>query len=113
RCPRIVPGPPPWGGGAVGADDPRPSLEGRRDADVCIVGGGYTGLWTALSLKEREPSLRVALLEAETCGAGPSGRNGGFIHGYWASLGSVLPYLGREQALALARAGEQVVPAVR
>ena len=77
------------------------------------MGGGYTGLWTALSLKEREPSLRVALLEAETCGAGPSGRNGGFIHGYWASLGSVLPYLGREQALALARAGEQVVPAVR
>jgi glycine/D-amino acid oxidase-like deaminating enzyme len=53
------------------------------------------------------------LLEAETCGAGPSGRNGGFLHGYWASLGSVLPYLGRERALALARAGEQVVPAVR
>jgi glycine/D-amino acid oxidase-like deaminating enzyme len=53
------------------------------------------------------------LFEAETCGAGPSGRNGGFLHGYWASLGSVLPYLGRERALALAHAGEQVVPAVR
>jgi len=64
-------------------------------------------------LKEREPSLRVALLEAETCGAGPSGRNGGFLHGYWASLASILPYLGRERALALARAGERVVPAVR
>jgi glycine/D-amino acid oxidase-like deaminating enzyme len=83
------------------------------DADVCIVGGGYTGLWTALALKEREPSLQVALLEAETCGAGPSGRNGGFLHGYWASLGYVLPYLGRERALALARAGERIVPAVR
>jgi glycine/D-amino acid oxidase-like deaminating enzyme len=64
-------------------------------------------------LKEREPSLRVALLEAETCGAGPSGRNGGFLHGYWASLASILPSLGREGAVALARAGEQVVPAVR
>jgi glycine/D-amino acid oxidase-like deaminating enzyme len=64
-------------------------------------------------LKERDSSLRVALLEAETCGAGPSGRNGGFLHGYWASLASILPYLGRERALALARAGERVVPAVR
>jgi glycine/D-amino acid oxidase-like deaminating enzyme len=80
---------------------------------VCIVGGGYTGLWTALALKDREPSLRVALLEAETCGAGPSGRNGGFLHGYWASLASTLPYLGRERAVALARAGERIVPAVR
>jgi glycine/D-amino acid oxidase-like deaminating enzyme len=80
---------------------------------VCIVGGGYTGLWTALSLKERNPSVHVALVEAETCGAGPSGRNGGFLHGYWASIASVLPYLGRERALALARAGEQIVPGVR
>jgi glycine/D-amino acid oxidase-like deaminating enzyme len=64
-------------------------------------------------LKEREPSLQVALLEAETSGNGPSGRNGGFIHGYWASLASVLPYLGRERALALARAGDRIVPAVR
>ena len=55
----------------------------------------------------------MALLEAETCGAGPSGRNGGFLHGYWASIGSVLSYLGRERALALARAGERIVPAVR
>jgi glycine/D-amino acid oxidase-like deaminating enzyme len=57
--------------------------------------------------------LRIALLEAETCGAGPSGRNGGFLHGYWASLASTVPYLGRERALALARAGERIVPAVR
>jgi glycine/D-amino acid oxidase-like deaminating enzyme len=82
-------------------------------ADVCIVGGGYTGLWTALALKEREPALRVVVLEAETCGAGPSGRNGGFLHGYWASLADLLPLLGREGALELARAGEQIVPAVR
>jgi glycine/D-amino acid oxidase-like deaminating enzyme len=82
-------------------------------ADVCIVGGGYTGLWTALALKEREPSLRVVLVEAEVCGAGPSGRNGGFLHGYWESLADLVPLLGRERALELARAGDGIVPAVR
>jgi glycine/D-amino acid oxidase-like deaminating enzyme len=80
---------------------------------VCVVGGGYTGLWTALSLKEREPSAQVVLLEADVCGAGPSGRNGGFLHGYWASLAELVPLLGREDALALARAGERIIPAVR
>jgi glycine/D-amino acid oxidase-like deaminating enzyme len=43
-------------------------------------------LWTALALKERDPSLQVVLVEAEVCGAGPSGRNGGFLHGYWAGF---------------------------
>jgi glycine/D-amino acid oxidase-like deaminating enzyme len=78
-----------------------------------VVGGGYTGLWTALTLKRREPALSVVVLEAETCGAGPSGRNGGFLHGYWASLAELVPLLGRERALELARAGEQIIPAVR
>ena len=64
-------------------------------------------------MKEREPALRVVLVEAETCGAGPSGRNGGFLHGYWASLADLVPLLGQEQALELARAGEGIVPAVR
>jgi glycine/D-amino acid oxidase-like deaminating enzyme len=80
---------------------------------VCVIGGGYTGLWTALALKEREPSARVVLLEAATCGSGPSGRNGGFVHGYWASLAELVPLLGRDGALQLARAGERIVPAVR
>jgi glycine/D-amino acid oxidase-like deaminating enzyme len=80
---------------------------------VCVVGGGYTGLWTALALKEREPSARVVVVEAATCGSGPSGRNGGFIHGYWASLADLVSLLGRDSALELARAGERIVPAVR
>ncbi len=104
---------PPWWWDEAGADEPARTLEGDVTADVCIIGGGYTGLWTALALKEREPSARVVLLEAATCGAGPSGRNGGFVHGYWASLGELVPLLGRESALALARAGERIVPAVR
>ncbi|HWM12998.1 MAG TPA: FAD-dependent oxidoreductase, partial [Gaiellaceae bacterium] len=45
-------------------------------ADVCIVGGGYTGLWTALRVNELEPAASVVLLEADVCGGGPSGRNG-------------------------------------
>jgi glycine/D-amino acid oxidase-like deaminating enzyme len=104
---------PPWWWDEAGADEVAPALEGDVSADVCIVGGGYTGLWTALALKEREPSLQVVLLEADVCGAGPSGRNGGFLHGYWASLGELLSLLGRERALELARAGERIVPAVR
>jgi glycine/D-amino acid oxidase-like deaminating enzyme len=104
---------PPWWWDEAGAEEPARTLEGDVTADVCITGGGYTGLWTALALKEREPAARVVLLEAATCGAGPSGRNGGFVHGYWASLGELVPLLGREQALELARAGERIVPAVR
>ena len=92
---------------------PAPALDGDATADVAIVGGGYTGLWTALALRERDPNLRVTLVEAEICGAGPSGRNGGFCHGYWAALSSVLPVLGEEDALRLCRAGERIVPAVR
>jgi glycine/D-amino acid oxidase-like deaminating enzyme len=53
------------------------------------------------------------LLEAATCGTGPSGRNGGFVHGYWASFAELVSLLGRDDALELARAGERIVPAVR
>jgi glycine/D-amino acid oxidase-like deaminating enzyme len=90
-----------------------PALSGDATADVAIVGGGYTGLWTALALRERDPELRVTVLEAEICGAGPSGRNGGFIHGYWAALPSLVPLLGEEQALRLIRAADRIVPGVR
>jgi len=49
------------------------------DVDVCIVGGGYTGLWTARELKRRDPSLRIAVVEKTICGFGASGRNGGWV----------------------------------
>ncbi len=111
--PSVAPRLPPWWLDEAGSDELAPSLEAGVTRDVCIVGGGYTGLWTALALKEREPSLQIVVLEAETCGAGPSGRNGGFLHGYWAALAGLVPLLGRERALELARAGERIVPAVR
>lgn len=103
----------PWWLDEAGPFPAAPPLEDEVAADVCVVGGGFTGLWTALALKAREPSLGVVILEAETCGAGPSGRNGGFLHGYWASLGETLPLLGRGGALELARAAERIIPAVR
>ncbi|MDX6437040.1 MAG: hypothetical protein QOK34_1874, partial [Gaiellaceae bacterium] len=109
-APSVAPRLPPWWLDEAGPEEATTSLEGDVTADVCIVGGGYTGLWTALALKEREPSLAIVLLEAQTCGAGPSGRNGGFLHGYWAALASLVPLLGRERALELARAGERIVP---
>ncbi len=59
--------------------DPHAPLDESVDADLCIVGGGYTGLWAALYAKSLDPSRDVVLLEATRCGAGASGRNGGFL----------------------------------
>ena len=58
---------------------PRPSLEGVVHADLCIVGGGFTGLWAAIAAKRWDPSREVVIMEAETVGYGASGRNGGFV----------------------------------
>jgi glycine/D-amino acid oxidase-like deaminating enzyme len=55
---------------------PRAPLDGSASADVAILGGGYTGLWTAYYLLRQQPDLRVAVVEGEICGFGASGRNG-------------------------------------
>ena len=62
---------------------PRVRAPLRQDAkvDVAIIGAGYTGLWTAYYLKRQNPSLSVAIVEAETAGYGASGRNGGWLKG--------------------------------
>ena len=88
-------------------------LAGPLEVDVAIVGGGYTGLWTALALRERDPSLNVALVEAHEIGDGPSGRNGGFLHGYWSSIATLRSVLGDGAALQLAHASGRIVPSVR
>jgi glycine/D-amino acid oxidase-like deaminating enzyme len=58
--------------------EPRPSLTGPADADVAIVGAGYTGLWTAYYLQSARPDLRIVIIEREVAGFGASGRNGGW-----------------------------------
>jgi len=69
-----------WLDGFPGELEPRPSLTGPADADVVIVGAGFTGLWTAYYLKKADPHLRVVVLEREIAGFGASGRNGGWCH---------------------------------
>lgn len=80
---------------------PRPPLAGDATVDVAVVGAGFTGLWTAHYLAEADPSLRIAVLEAETVGYGASGRNGGWCSALFpASLDSLCGLAGREAALA-------------
>ena len=64
-----------------GVDEPEsnPTLVRTESCDLCVVGGGYTGLWTAIIAKERDPSRDVVLVDAATCGAAASSRNGGFM----------------------------------
>ena len=63
------------------ADEPdsNPTLVRTESCDLCIVGGGYTGLWTAIIAKERDPSRDVILIDAHEVGSAASGRNGGFM----------------------------------
>lgn len=86
-----------------------PSLFGDVTADVAIIGGGYTGLWTAYFLTEAAPRMRIVLLEADICGGGPSGRNGGFLHGWWESLPYLVERYGQRHGLEIARASDEVV----
>ena len=83
------------------AGEPCPPLSGDTTADVVILGGGYTGMWTAWFLKEREPDVDVVLLEADICGGGPSGRNGGFCDGWWGHIGDMVKTYGEADAIEL------------
>ena len=66
---------------SLGPPPARPPLDGSVDADVCIVGAGYTGLWTARALAAADPGLRIVVVEAAHVGFGASGRNGGWLSG--------------------------------
>ncbi|HEX5641352.1 MAG TPA: FAD-binding oxidoreductase [Thermoleophilia bacterium] len=86
-----------------------PALTGDTTADVCVVGGGFAGLWAAYELGERDPSLDIAVLEADIVGAGGSGANGGFFSPSWAQLSSLCASLGEEGGVAYAAALAAVV----
>jgi glycine/D-amino acid oxidase-like deaminating enzyme len=96
----------------AGGQDPLPPLEGDVGADAVVIGGGYTGLWTAWWITEHAPDARVVVLEAESCGAGPSGRNAGFVNSMWFSLPAMRSRFGDAAALAVARAARDSVGAI-
>ncbi|HXY89223.1 MAG TPA: FAD-dependent oxidoreductase, partial [Xanthobacteraceae bacterium] len=84
---------------------PRPALSGSETVDVAILGAGYSGLWTAYYLLQRQPSLKIAIVEKEIAGFGASGRNGSWCTAHFpTSLGAIAEHYGREQAIALYRA---------
>jgi len=88
---------------------PNSILEGEASADIVVLGGGFSGMWTAWLIREAEPEARVVLLEAGLCGHGPSGRNGGFANTMWFGLGSMRESFGDEGTLALAQAAESAI----
>ena len=90
-------------------EEDMPALDGDTRADICIIGGGFAGLWTAIRLKERDPSVDIAIVEKALCGSGASGRNGGFVLSWWAKFGSLGKICASDEAVRLARASADAV----
>jgi glycine/D-amino acid oxidase-like deaminating enzyme len=93
-----------WWLSQAGLDAPEPPLRGECGADVAIVGGGLVGLWTAIELTRRRPSLSVVVLEQDVCGGGASGRSGGQAHTWYDRLDALVAVSGPDEALRLAAA---------
>ncbi|MFD5623889.1 NAD(P)/FAD-dependent oxidoreductase [Streptomyces yangpuensis] len=98
--------------GTPAATPPRTPLTAHATADVVIVGGGYTGLWTAYYLKQAAPDLRVTVLEQKFCGYGASGRNGGWLYNGIAGRDRYAALHGRPAAQRLQQAMNETVTEV-
>jgi glycine/D-amino acid oxidase-like deaminating enzyme len=94
------------------AGEPAPPLSGDTTADVVIVGGGYTGMWSAWFIKQLDPGADVVILEQDICGGGPSGRNGGFVNSFWGGLPHLVRSYGESAAVRLCEEGESSVRAI-
>ncbi|GAA5629043.1 gamma-glutamylputrescine oxidoreductase [Brucella sp. NBRC 12953] len=89
---------------SIAADPVNAPLSGQHQCDIAIVGGGYAGLWTALRLREQDPEARITILEADFCGSGASGRNGGQVHSWFAEIDILRDLVGDEDARMLCQA---------
>jgi glycine/D-amino acid oxidase-like deaminating enzyme len=99
-----------WLHEALGRDEhDQPALAGTAGADVCIIGGGYVGLWTAHWIKRWDPACDVVVLEQDICGGGASGRNGGFVLSWWVKLPSLEKLVGSQDAVSLGRMSEAAI----
>jgi putative aminophosphonate oxidoreductase len=94
---------------AAESGDRAPALGGDTRAQLCIVGGGYTGLWTAIRARQLDPELDVVVLESDICGAGASGRNGGCALTWSTKFFTLQRLFGEAEALRLVRASEQAI----
>ena len=103
-----------WLREALALEEPTASPPLTQDvkADVVIVGGGFTGLWTAYFLTQRNPDLGIVVLEQDICGGGPSGRNGGFASGWWDELDGLVTLYGPEPAVKACRAIASSITAI-
>jgi glycine/D-amino acid oxidase-like deaminating enzyme len=101
-----------WMVEAGGVPPAQPALAADVDADVVVIGGGYTGMWTAWQVLEREPNARVVILDAAQCGTGPSGRNGGFLSSLWLSRPLMAEQYGERRARELCEASAETVKLV-
>ncbi|MGF7158757.1 putative aminophosphonate oxidoreductase [Rhodoligotrophos appendicifer] len=87
-------------------NDPPQILRENIKTDICIVGGGFTGLWAALGIKAMDPSADVVLVEADICGGGASGRNGGFMLTWAAKFLTLAKLYGGQDARRIVEMGE-------
>jgi glycine/D-amino acid oxidase-like deaminating enzyme len=94
----------------AGPAEPQPALDGSENADVVVIGGGYTGMWAAWHLLDA--GARVALLEGGICGHGPTGRNGGFCESMWLSASALRERFGDAPARTLLEASSEAVSAI-
>ena len=84
-------------------------LEHNITSDICIVGGGFTGLWTALKIKEKNSSIDITIIEKDLCGSGASGRNGGCMIPQSTKFTAMKKIIGIEDAKKMAQATEHAV----
>ncbi|MEU7027676.1 FAD-binding oxidoreductase [Streptomyces sp. NPDC046275] len=86
-----------------------PPLHEETRCDVCVVGGGFTGLWTALEILRRAPGTDIVLIEADVCGGGASGANAGFLMPMWARFSSLVAIGGHAEARRIGEASAAAV----
>ena len=96
----------------AGDRQPLPAAGGELSCDVLVVGGGYTGMWAAWQLSQLEPEASVVLVEADRCGRGPSGRNGGFANAMWFSAHTLLQRFGAVATANVTRAAQEAVDGI-